>query len=169
MKKSLFSAQPLTNRAARRAHLREAAALVRRNARAEVVQEAQGRARVAMFKAYGTQDVQAVALAIRNYDATVAELEALLGPDAECYEVDCDLWSNYNDWFKSENGVRPRFYITRASVLADYRKDAKPFTVGMAEKYGHHEAPILRPDGTKAPKRLPINEVYREWMGCIAA
>ena len=51
------------------------------------------------------------------YDATVEQLEALLGKDASCCYIDCELWSSFSDFFKSENNIRPRFHITREGVL----------------------------------------------------
>lgn len=54
--------------------------------------------------------------AVAKYEATVAELEALLGPDAHCHWVDCELWSHFSDWHKSEEGFRPRAHMTRAQV-----------------------------------------------------
>lgn len=52
------------------------------------------------------------------YEATVAELETLLGPDAHCNAVDCDLWSLFSDCYKDDAGFRPRFHQTRAQVQA---------------------------------------------------
>lgn len=52
------------------------------------------------------------------YEATVTELAALLGPDAHCNFVDCDLWSMFSDCYKDENGFRPRFHKTRQDVQA---------------------------------------------------
>jgi len=54
--------------------------------------------------------------ALAKYEATVAELEALLGPDAHCTWVDCELWSHFSDWHKSEEGFRPYGHLTRAQV-----------------------------------------------------
>jgi hypothetical protein len=50
------------------------------------------------------------------YEATVTELTALLGADAHCNFVDCDLWSAFSDCYKDENGIRPRFHQTRQDV-----------------------------------------------------
>jgi len=50
------------------------------------------------------------------YEVTVTELLALLGADAHCNFVDCDLWSAFSDCYKSENGFRPRFHKTRQEV-----------------------------------------------------
>lgn len=54
--------------------------------------------------------------AVARYEATVAQLEALLGPDVHCNWVDCELWSCFSDWYKSEEGFRPRLHMTRAQV-----------------------------------------------------
>lgn len=52
------------------------------------------------------------------YDGSVTELERLLGAGAHCCQVDCDLWSAFSDWFKSEHNFRPRgMHFTRADVL----------------------------------------------------
>lgn len=56
--------------------------------------------------------------ALAKYDATVAQLEALLGPDAHCNFVDMELWGQFSDWYKSEEGFRPRGHMTRAQVKA---------------------------------------------------
>lgn len=53
---------------------------------------------------------------VQDYEKTVADLEALLGPDAHCNEVDTDLWSSFSDCFKDEAGFRPRFHQTRLQV-----------------------------------------------------
>ncbi len=52
------------------------------------------------------------------YEASVVELQALLGENAHCNEVDCDLWSSFSDCYKSEYNFRPRGqHWTRAQVL----------------------------------------------------
>ena len=52
-----------------------------------------------------------------EYELLVEQLEQLLGPDAHCCQVDCDLWSSFSDWYKSESGFRPRgMHFTRADV-----------------------------------------------------
>lgn len=73
---------------------------------------------------YATPADMEAALATANaaYDATVAELEALLGPDAHCSEVDSELFSSYSDCFKSENDFRPRGHTTRAEVKAWFER-----------------------------------------------
>lgn len=53
-----------------------------------------------------------------RYEQTVQQLQALLGPDAHCNCVDCELWSFYSDCFKSDHGFRPREHMTRADVKA---------------------------------------------------
>lgn len=51
------------------------------------------------------------------YNQLVEELEQLLGAEAHCCQVDCDLWSLFSDWHKSESGFRPRgMHFTRADV-----------------------------------------------------
>lgn len=57
-----------------------------------------------------------VVAAREAYEATIVELEALLGPEAHCKDVDFDLWLEFSDLYKSELGVRPRFHKTRAQV-----------------------------------------------------
>lgn len=52
------------------------------------------------------------------YEASVAELTALLGADAHCNEVDCDLWSSYSDCYKSEYNIRPHFHVTATQARA---------------------------------------------------
>lgn len=53
---------------------------------------------------------------LADYEATVSALQALLGPQAHCCEVDSDLWSTYSDCYKSEHGIRPRFHRTPQQV-----------------------------------------------------
>lgn len=60
--------------------------------------------------------------AVQAYDDSVAGLIALLGPEAGCYEVDSDLWSQYSDFYKDENGFRPRHHVTRTEVLAFFER-----------------------------------------------
>lgn len=50
-------------------------------------------------------------------DANVKALEALLGPDAACSQVDSNLWSLYSDLYKDRMGFRPRGPQTRKEVL----------------------------------------------------
>lgn len=68
------------------------------------------------------------------YDATVAELEALLGPDAHCNAVDCDLWSLFSDCYKDDAGFRPRFHQTRAQVQAYLAKPRAPDDESSAQE-----------------------------------
>lgn len=56
--------------------------------------------------------------ALAAYESTVAQLQALLGPDAHCNFVDCELWGQFSDLFKSEHGFRPRQHLSRAQVKA---------------------------------------------------
>lgn len=58
---------------------------------------------------------------LADYDASVAELEALLGPDAHCNHVDSELWSLFSDCYKSEAGFRPRMHVTRAQAQAYFK------------------------------------------------
>lgn len=61
----------------------------------------------------------AVQQALSAYDASVDALEALMGPDAHCSQVDCELWGEFSDFYKDEVGFRPRgMHFTRQSVLA---------------------------------------------------
>lgn len=48
-----------------------------------------------------------VVAAREAYDASVAELVALLGPNATCKQVDCDLLESFHDIYKDDNGFRP--------------------------------------------------------------
>lgn len=41
------------------------------------------------------------------YDASVAELVALLGPTAMCHQVDTDLWECFHNVYKDDVGCRP--------------------------------------------------------------
>lgn len=68
------------------------------------------------------------------YDATVGELEALLGPDAHCNAVDCDLWSLFSDCYKNDTGFRPRFHQTRAQVQAYLAKPRAPDDESSAQE-----------------------------------
>lgn len=54
------------------------------------------------------------------YDDTVNQLKALLGPQAHCNQVDCDLWSAFSDIHKSEHGYRPRGHYTAAEVREQF-------------------------------------------------
>lgn len=56
--------------------------------------------------------------ALAAYEASVAELTALLGPDAPCYAVDTDLWSLFSDLHKDDVGIRPRSGYTVPEVKA---------------------------------------------------
>jgi hypothetical protein len=50
----------------------------------------------------------AVVAARDTYEASVTELVALLGPNAECHQVDCDLWECFHNIYKDDVGCRPR-------------------------------------------------------------
>lgn len=54
-----------------------------------------------------------------EYDATVQKLIEILGEDAHCSQVDCELWNQFSDLYKDDNGCRPRGEYTRDQVL-DY-------------------------------------------------
>lgn len=69
-------------------------------------------------QAYASPEVVAIQ---KEYDQTVADLEALLGPEAHCNAVDCERWSTYSDWFKCEHGFRPRMHVTRADATKELR------------------------------------------------
>lgn len=66
---------------------------------------------------YRAQDSAEKARLVTAYDDTVRQLMGVLGEDAPCYEVDCDLWSVYSDVFKSQHNFRPRGRDSRAQVL----------------------------------------------------
>lgn len=51
-----------------------------------------------------------------SYNETVKTLIQLLGENAHCNEVDCDLWGYFSDYYKDVNGFRPRHYMTRKDV-----------------------------------------------------
>lgn len=105
---------------------------------------------------YASKADQEAALATANqaYEATVAELEALLGPNAHCAEVDMELFSSYSDCYKSENDFRPRGYITRAG--------AKDWFVAIAAEQRRKETPEPPPltvaDLPKAPPVLTLGD-----------
>jgi hypothetical protein len=54
--------------------------------------------------------------ALAAYDRSVAELEALLGPEASVQAVDCELGSTFSDVYKSEYGFRPRGHFSLTYV-----------------------------------------------------
>lgn len=97
---------------------------------AKQLQLKQCQAREAMYDAWGEAvlrrspenrelaegDAQYLA-AKAAYDATVRELAELLGAQAHCNAVDCDLWSLFSDAYKDEAGFRPRSHFTRQEVL----------------------------------------------------
>ncbi len=113
------------------ANLEVSSAQVAQAEQAEALQQKQFAAREAMYDAWNDavarfeyKDYDAAAKdpehlkAKAAYEATVAELEALLGPNAHCNAVDCDLWSLFSDCYKDDAGFRPRFHQTRAEVQA---------------------------------------------------
>lgn len=55
-------------------------------------------------------------MARKAYDETVVQLVALLGAEAQCHEVDSELFSEFSDFYKDVVGCRPRFPITRKEV-----------------------------------------------------
>lgn len=57
-----------------------------------------------------------LAAARTAYAETVSQLEALLGPNAACAEVDIELSNQYSDQFKAENGASPQFHMIRQDV-----------------------------------------------------
>lgn len=50
---------------------------------------------------------------LKDYEATVTKLVALLGEDAFCPYVDTELYSSYSDYYKEVLGFRPRHHVTR--------------------------------------------------------
>lgn len=69
-----------------------------------------------MDRLYG-DNAQDKAAANVAYDANVERARALgLLDTAHCNSVDPDKFNLYSDCFKSENGFRPRFHVTRADV-----------------------------------------------------
>lgn len=117
------------------------------SAQALALREKQDAAREAMYDAWNAavarfnyHDYNAAAKkpevlqAQAAYDATVAELEALLGPDAHCNAVDCDLWSLFSDCYKDDAGFRPRFHQTRAQVQAYLAKPRAPDDESSAQE-----------------------------------
>jgi hypothetical protein len=81
------------------------------------LQDEQSAFRSAAYDALSRGDDAARDEANRMYDATVEALTALLGSDAHCADVDCDLYGFYSDAYKDRNGFRPRGHVTRADVL----------------------------------------------------
>jgi hypothetical protein len=50
------------------------------------------------------------------YEESVGKLEALLGAEAHCSQVDLSLWESFSDAYKECYGSRPRIFKTRADV-----------------------------------------------------
>lgn len=50
---------------------------------------------------------------LKDYDATVEKLVALLGADVHCTFVDLELFQSYSDYYKEVVGCRPRHRVTR--------------------------------------------------------
>jgi hypothetical protein len=90
---------------------------------ARAAQLRQGLARDAYYDSFHQDGVRndwnhpSVVAARGNYEATVAELLTLLGPDADCHLVDTDLWSAFSDAHKDDVGFRPRSPRSRPAVL----------------------------------------------------
>jgi subtilisin family serine protease len=80
------------------------------------LQEAQVAARTRAYTALASDDDEARNQANIDYDETVEALLGLLGPDAHCADVDCDLYGFYSDAYKDRNGFRPSGHVTRADV-----------------------------------------------------
>jgi hypothetical protein len=60
-----------------------------------------------------------------RYATLVGIAKSVLGPEAHCNDVDPDLFSAFSDCYKSDNGIRPRFWMTVAEVEAWFaRRDA---------------------------------------------
>jgi len=59
----------------------------------------------------------AVVEAREAYDESVKVLVEMLGPDAQCGQVDTELIQSYSDAYKGTYNFRPRGYITRPEVL----------------------------------------------------
>lgn len=95
---------------------------------ARELQFKQYQARKTLYEAWNqhTQDSAEYREALAAYDATVAELSAMLGDEADCGQVDCDLAALFSDLYKDNTGCRPRGHFTREQVttyLANRSKD----------------------------------------------
>jgi hypothetical protein len=71
-----------------------------------------------MIRKFDDYDHVEVVAANAKYDATVNALREMLGPDAHCAEVDCDLYGTYSDLYKDRCNFRPRGHITYEAVKA---------------------------------------------------
>jgi len=67
-------------------------------------------------KLYADQSPSSVKAVKDHYDHTVQELVRLLGNNVPCWEVDCDLWSYFSDYYKDTNGFRPKERLTVEEV-----------------------------------------------------
>ena len=67
------------------------------------------------------------------YDTLVKMLEHAAGADAHCSAVDPDMANLFSDWYKEVNGVRPKFFVTRADVQAWIVKESAPEMVAMRQ------------------------------------
>lgn len=86
--------------------------------RTGALQELQGEILAAVYSA----DPEDRAPLVAEYDQTVVELRRRLGANAHCAKVDCDLFGFYSDWYKDENGFRPRHHVTYDEVKAALSK-----------------------------------------------
>lgn len=112
---------------------------------------------------YASPADMAAALTAANaaYEATVAELEVLLGPDARCSEVDSALYSDFCDCYKDEYGLKPRgMHITRSGVkawferlVADQRRQDTP-----------EPPPLTIAELPKAPPVLTLGDKLKALM-----
>lgn len=88
------------------------------------LQVVQSASRERAYAAMAAGDQLALEHANAQYDATVLDLVAELGPDAHCAEVDCDLFGFYSDCYKDRNGFRPRGHVTRKQVQEWMERDS---------------------------------------------
>jgi hypothetical protein len=96
---------------------------------AKPIQLEQHHARIAVFAAWNDakqEDFDKTGMctsggfveAWKRYADTVTQLVALLGPNAQCYEVDGLLYDSFSDEFKEIVSCRPRgLSYTRSQVL----------------------------------------------------
>lgn len=56
------------------------------------------------------------------YATLVGIAKSVLGPEAHCNDVDPDLWQAFSDCYKSDNGFRPRSWMTAAEVEAYFAR-----------------------------------------------
>lgn len=67
--------------------------------------------------AFKFENAPAVAIARNAYKESVRVLEGILGPEAHCNFVDCELWQEYSDMHKYTVGFRPGGHLTRKQTL----------------------------------------------------